>query len=434
MYCGTISTCASTGDVARAWEWTNEVGRCSVTGSSDFPGDCRLHRAELLRIRGDWVKAEVEMASVCDDLGAWHSGHLATAHYELGELSLRRGDLGAAAEAFTRCRELGLSPLPGSASLELASGKPETAAALLRGELSTTNEPMARSRLLPVAVEAMLALDQIDDARVWARELRVLAGAWLAPLHEARAAHAEGLVALACGDGPGARDHLTAAIDAWRRVPAPYEEALSRVSLAHAEEPAARVMHLEAALETFDRLGAVRDAQVVMGELGHPDAVDRVTLALMFTDIEDSTATLAQLGDEEWLKVLRRHDVALRELFRRHNGEVLTGTGDGFFAGFPTADDALDCALAIQYTVDEVRVRVGVHHTEANRDHGGLSGRGVHEAARISALGSGGDVVVSKVTLEHATKPYATRETRTVCLKGLPGEMTVAYLAHEEQR
>lgn len=52
VYCGTISTCAATGDVARAWEWTTEVGRCSVTASTDFPGDCRLHRAELLRIRG----------------------------------------------------------------------------------------------------------------------------------------------------------------------------------------------------------------------------------------------------------------------------------------------------------------------------------------------------------------------------------------------
>jgi class 3 adenylate cyclase len=54
----------------------------------------------------------------------------------------------------------------------------------------------------------------------------------------------------------------------------------------------------------------------------------------------------------------------------------------------------------------------------------------VDEAARISALGSGGDVVVSGTTLERATKPYRTRETRTVALRGLPGEMQVAHLAH----
>ena len=434
VYCGTISTCASTGDVARAWEWTNEVGRCSVTGSSEFPGDCRMHRAELLRIRGEWAKAELEMASVCDDLGSWHQPHVAVAQYELGELSLRRGDVAGAAEAFAQCRELGHSAMPGMASAELASGNPEAAVALIRSELAARSAPLGRGKLLPVAVEAMLAAEQLDDARAAAGELRELAGSWSALLHAARAAQAEGAVALAAGDDAAAREHLTAAVEGWRNVPAPYEEGLSRVLLAQAEEPAARAMHLEAALEIFTRLGAVLDVRRVMGLLGRDDAVDRLTLALMFTDIEGSTTMLAQLGDTAWLKVLRRHDETLRELFRRHGGDELTGTGDGFFVGFPTADAALDCALDVQRTVEEVRVRVGVHFTEANRDQGGLSGRGVHEAARISALGAGGDIVVSHATLEQATKPYPTRETRTVCLKGLPGEMQIAYLAHGEQR
>ena len=51
IFCGTISTCASSGDLDRAWEWTNEVGRCSVRGIAEYPGDCRMHRAEMLRIR-----------------------------------------------------------------------------------------------------------------------------------------------------------------------------------------------------------------------------------------------------------------------------------------------------------------------------------------------------------------------------------------------
>jgi hypothetical protein len=123
------------------------------------------------------------MASVCDELGSWHTGHVAIAHYELGELSLRRGDLSAAAEAFAHCRELGHSPLPGMASLELASGNPETALALALGELDTTSEPLTRSKLLPVAVESMLATGRIDDARRATRELRGLAGSWPAPLH-----------------------------------------------------------------------------------------------------------------------------------------------------------------------------------------------------------------------------------------------------------
>ncbi|MDP9336274.1 MAG: adenylate/guanylate cyclase domain-containing protein [Actinomycetota bacterium] len=432
VYCGTISTCASTGDLQRAWEWTNEVGRCGVSGAADFPGDCRMHRAELLRVRGDWAKAEVEMASVCDDLDAWHPGHVAIAHYELGELSLLRGDLPGAAEAFAHCRELGHSPLPGMASLELARGNPQAAMALVCGELATTNGPLERSRLLPVAIDSMLASDRIDDARDAARELKTLAASWSASLQQARAAHAEGAVALAAGDVLDARRCLREAVELWRKVPAPYEEARARELLGLAEEAGARVMHFEAALETFARLGAVPDAQRVTVHLGRHPQVDRVALALMFTDIEGSSKMLAELGDEAWLKVLRRHDNTLRELFGRYRGEELTGTGDGFFVGFPTADSALDCALDIQRTVEQVRVRVGVHFTEASRDQSGLSGRGVHEAARISAIGSGGDVVVSTATLERATKRYPTRETRTVGLKGLPGEMQIAYLAHGE--
>lgn len=154
----------------------------------------------------------------------------------------------------------------------------------------------------------------------------------------------------------------------------------------------------------------------------------------MFTDIEGSTTMLAELGDAAWHKAPRRHDSTLREIFGRYSGDEFLDTGDGFFVGFPTADAALDCALDIQRTVEDVRVRIGVHFTVASRDQSGLSGRGVHEAARISALGSGGDVVVSTTTLQHATKPYPTSGTRTVGLKGLPGDMQIAYLAQGEQR
>lgn len=312
------------------------------------------------------------------------------------------------------------------ASLELESGNPEAAVALVLGELAVTTAPLTRSKLLPVAVESLLAVGRLDDARTAVEELRVLAESWSAPLHQARSLHAQGAVASASGDRTAARKLLTGAIDWWRKVPAPHDEALSRMLLGLADESAARTMHLEAALETFVRLGAARDPRRVLGYLGRSDVVDRVTMALMFTDIEGSTTMLAELGDAAWVEVLRRHDGCLRELFNRHRGEELLGTGDGFFVGFRDADDALDCAVEIQRTLKEVRVRVGVHFAEVNRDHNGFGGRGVHEAARIAALGAGGDVVVSVATLERASKPYTTGESKAVALKGLPGEMQVA--------
>jgi tetratricopeptide (TPR) repeat protein len=52
-YCGTISSCAALGDYRRAAEWIGEVKRRSgATRACEFPGDCRLHRAEILQLRG----------------------------------------------------------------------------------------------------------------------------------------------------------------------------------------------------------------------------------------------------------------------------------------------------------------------------------------------------------------------------------------------
>ena len=428
VYCATISAYAGTGDLERAWEWTNEIERCGL--DADYPGDCRMHRAEILRVRGDWVTAEVELASVCDLVGGWDTHHAATAHHELGLLSLRRGDLTAAAEAFAYCREHGQSPLPGMALFELANGNSPAAVALLRGELASTSVPIDRLKLLPAMVEALLAAGRVEEAGDAVSELRSLSVLWPLPLHQAGSAHAEGAVALATGDLAGAKQRLSRAVDWWRKVPAPYEEARSQTLLGLAEEePAAQTVHLEAALETFERLGAVVDIVVALHHLGRSAEVQRETLALMFTDIEGSTQMLTQLGDAAWLEVLRRHDDCLRGLFARHSGDVLTGTGDGFFIGFPTVDAALNCAADIQRTVHDLRVRIGVHFAEVNRDRSGYSGRGVHEAARICALGCGGDIVVSSTTLEHAAMLPQTRETRTVALKGLPGEMRVAFLA-----
>jgi class 3 adenylate cyclase len=429
IFCGTISTCASSGDLDRAWEWTNEVGRCNVSGIAEYPGDCRMHRAEMLRIRGEWTKAELELASVCEELGTWHVGHAAGAYYELGEVSLRRGDLEAAAHAFAACKELGHRALPGFASLELARGNPDTAAALLEEGLAATSDRFDRSQLLHVAVEAQLAAGMVDEAGVAAAELAAMADRWKGPIHQARAATSAGLVAAARGERGVALDLLRSAVDWWRQVPAPYDEAVSRVALAEVEPSVARVVQLETALEAFVRLGATIDTERLLAQLGRAQSSERIALAMMFTDIEGSTAMLASMGDEAWLAVLRQHDNTLRSLFATHHGEVYTGTGDGFFVGFPSVDNALMCANAIQAAMDEVRVRIGVHFAEASRDAGGISGRGVHEAARISALGSGGDIVVSSATLERATKPYRTRDIRTVELKGLPGQMQVAYLA-----
>src|SRR5947199_2436626 len=109
-------------------DWSSDV--CS--SDLEFPGDCRLHRAEILQLRGDWEEAEVEAARACDELASWDAAHVAVGLYELGTLSLRRGDVAAAEHAFREVEQMSGSTQPGWATLELLRGRPETACASLK--------------------------------------------------------------------------------------------------------------------------------------------------------------------------------------------------------------------------------------------------------------------------------------------------------------
>jgi class 3 adenylate cyclase len=441
VYCGTISTCASVGDFERAWAWTTEVGRCSVQpGLADFPGDCRLHRAELLRVRGQWTEAESEAARVCDDVGSWHVGHLGIAHYELGEVTLRRGDLTAAECAFAEAQELGVSAEPGLTMLHVQRGELELAASGIREALDVAvDDPCRRIPLLMTAVEVALAQHRLDWAQVCVEELDSLVLVYASPLQRARAAHAGGTWMLAAGDAERARARLRDAVRWWDEVQAPYEAARSRVALAAAHlacgDHDTHAADLNGALDVFERLGATLDAKRTAGLLGRPPRSQRVSRALMFTDVEGSTDLLAEIGDDDWIELLRWHDQQLRLLFSRYHGTEIhqKGGGDGFFVVFTTPDAALDCALSIQQLLPadgrrRLAVRIGVHWAEVTHADGDYSGRGVHEAARIAALAAGGEILTSIATLRAATNTYATGPVRTVGLRGLPGETEIAAL------
>lgn len=159
-----------------------------------------------------------------------------------------------------------------------------------------------------------------------------------------------------------------------------------------------------------------------------PQEPTRVAKTFMFTDIVKSTNLVEVLGDEAWEPLVRWHDQTLRSLFAAHHGEEIVTTGDGFFVGFESPDEALGCAVAIQRTLAEHRqthgfapgVRIGVHATDATqvatKSGRDFHGRGVHEAARIAALAEGGEIVISRQT---ATPRFVISEPRTVELKGI---------------
>jgi class 3 adenylate cyclase len=121
------------------------------------------------------------------------------------------------------------------------------------------------------------------------------------------------------------------------------------------------------------------------------------TVTFLFTDIEGSTRLLHELGDA-YADVLAEHRRVLREAFVRHGGVEVDTQGDAFFVAFARASDALAAARGAQVALGggPVRVRMGVHTGEPIVTDEGYVGLDVHRAARIAAVGHGGQVLVSR--------------------------------------
>src|SRR5262249_31023120 len=143
----------------------------------------------------------------------------------------------------------------------------DLAAAASRRVLSTTKDPLQRTRFLPAHVEIMLAASDLSEARRASDELNALAEGFGMEILSAMAQHAQGAVRLAEGDASGAIDPLRHAQNVWQRVGAPYLSARIRVLVAQAfralgdVDGAAR--ELDAAQKTFVQLDATPDVAAV---------------------------------------------------------------------------------------------------------------------------------------------------------------------------
>ena len=149
----------------------------------------------------------------------------------------------------------------------------------------------------------------------------------------------------------------------------------------------------------------------------------------MFTDIVGSTNLAELLGDEAWERLLRWHDDTLRAQVRKGGGQVVNSTGDGFFVAFDTAREAIDCAIAIQRAIaahrTDIEVRIGLHRAEANQRGDDFSGVGVHLAARVAALATGGEILATAETLADAGD-VASSGSHEASVKGVAAPVTVA--------
>jgi class 3 adenylate cyclase len=441
IYCVTIDSCQALGDCGRASEWTEVANRwCDRLDVTGFPGACRVHRAQILRLRGDWPKAEEQAIQACEELHDYNRSVTAAGFYEIGEIRRRQGDFAAAEEAYRKSDELGRDPQPGLALLRLAQGKLDAASAGIRRALANEElDPLSRSRRLPAQVEIALAASELRRAREAADELEAIADTYRVdgrrtPVFEGTAQLADGRIRLAEHDWEGAVTALRTARDTWNKVGAPYETAQARMLLGLAyrgegDEDGARE-ELTIARATFERLGAVLDLQRAGDLLGESSA----RRTFMFTDIVDSTKLVEVLGEEKWRKLLTWHDRTLREHIEEAGGEVIKQTGDGYFAAFQSASAALEAAAGIQRALDEHEplapdVRIGVHTGGAfHKDDDDYAGQGVHMAARIGALAGAGEILVSRESIAGGSR-FPVSEPRSEELKGFEGEVELVAVA-----
>jgi class 3 adenylate cyclase len=169
----------------------------------------------------------------------------------------------------------------------------------------------------------------------------------------------------------------------------------------------------------------VGEVRRFLAEIGEEEAAfDRILATVLFTDIVDSTRRAAELGDRRWGELVLRHHAAVRALLARYRGVEIDTAGDGFFASFDGPARAVRCAMAIVEAVRPlgIEVRAGLHTGEVERMGDKVGGLAVNIGARVAALASPSEVLVSQTVRDLMVGSGLTLTARgSHELKGVPG-------------
>src|SRR4051794_27760603 len=275
VYCELVCALQGVAQYDVAEQWTEAMERwCRTDAIGSLHGRCRVHRAEILRLRGSCGEAETEALGACEELRPYLRREMGWPLSELGRIRLRRGDLEGAEEAFLAAHRAGWDPQPGVALVRLAQGAVATAATSIRDALEhpmrvpfkerPPDTDLQRAPLLEAQVEIEIAAGDIARARSAADELTRIAARFKSKAIVASATLAHGRVRLAEGDPEEAQRLCAEAARLWSEVGAPYEAALARVGFSNAlrtsgsEHRAA--LELKAARTVLDRIEAERTA------------------------------------------------------------------------------------------------------------------------------------------------------------------------------
>ncbi|MCH8025428.1 MAG: hypothetical protein IH866_01420 [Chloroflexi bacterium] len=198
--------------------------------------------------------------------------------------------------------------------------------------------------------------------------------------------------------------------------------------------------------QAFLELGVGDEADTPPSQLvdsrGNPAAAQAIptgTVTILFTDVQDSTQLIGQLGQESAQAVMLTELGRQQQLVQRHAGYAVKRLGDGVMAAFAESAPALSCAVDIQSSNDDdtntkLPVRIGLHAGEVIVEDADYYGQTVIMAARIMGRAKGGEIAVSDGFRTLLDPPAGWRfgPSRKVRLKGFSGWQRILIVEQDE--
>ena len=122
---------------------------------------------------------------------------------------------------------------------------------------------------------------------------------------------------------------------------------------------------------------------------------NRKLAAIMFTDIKGFSRKMGK-DEKAAMEILKKHDAMMRVFVAKHAGKVIKSIGDSFMVDFPSAVNAVKCAIrAQQYfhklnehktDFEKIEIRIGIHLGDVVIVGNDMYGYGVNIASRIEAI------------------------------------------------
>jgi class 3 adenylate cyclase/tetratricopeptide (TPR) repeat protein len=151
------------------------------------------------------------------------------------------------------------------------------------------------------------------------------------------------------------------------------------------------------------------------------------TTTILFTDLVDSSDLLQRAGDEDAQRIFQAHHKLLRDAVAAHGGHEVKWLGDGLMVAFPSAADAVRCAIAMQRAAqrpvagERLQIRAGLNVGETLRDETDYFGTPVVVARRLCDLAEGGQILCSSLVagLLHGRQAFRFDDRGVLDLKGI---------------